>query len=204
MVGVVADVLRSVVLCFRRHRSADRAAFDRALERLSAAGVRSLRLTCRSCWISPRINAKGGLAAREAYLYHRSWLEQRGGEYDPRVLVRILKGEAQTRCRLPRGSAAQDANSSSGGRHAPRVSTPSSCQPSRKSRRRLDELATDEAYGQDQSADAPQPTIANMLDRCAISVPCHATLERRRLGFMLMGNRCEDHRLLKIAGLVDD
>ena len=44
----------------------------------------------------PAINAKGGLAAREAYLFHRRWLEERGGEYDPRVLVRILKGEAQS------------------------------------------------------------------------------------------------------------
>src|SRR4029079_16743124 len=40
----------------------------------------------------PQINTGGGLAAAEAFAWHRKLLEQRGNEYDPRVSMRILKG----------------------------------------------------------------------------------------------------------------
>lgn len=177
------------------------AAFDRALGRLSEAGVEIVTIDMPELMDIPAINAKGGLAAREAYLFHRRWLEQRGGEYDPRVLVRILKGEAQSDADY---RAVQRARSELIGKveastrrfDAVVMPTVPKIAPT------LDELATDEAYGRINLLMLRNPTITNMLDRCAISLPCQDPGEPP-VGFMLMGNRCEDHRLLKIAGLVE-
>ncbi len=39
------------------------------------------------------INAKGGFAAAESYAWHRYLITSKGDVYDPRVAVRILRGE---------------------------------------------------------------------------------------------------------------
>jgi len=45
-------------------------------------------------------------------------------------------------------------------------------------------------------------TIANFLDRCAISLPCHASGEAP-VGLMLMGEAMGDARLLAISVAVE-
>jgi aspartyl-tRNA(Asn)/glutamyl-tRNA(Gln) amidotransferase subunit A len=47
------------------------------------------------------------------------------------------------------------------------------------------------------------PGIANFLDRCAISLPCHAAGEAP-VGFSLMGEQLGDRRLLEIAAAVEE
>jgi aspartyl-tRNA(Asn)/glutamyl-tRNA(Gln) amidotransferase subunit A len=177
------------------------AAFDRALDRLSVAGVTIVTADMPELLEIPSINAKGGLAAREAYLYHRRWLEERGGEYDPRVLVRIMKGEAQSdfdyrTVQRARSELIRTVEARTGRFDAIVMPTVPKIAP------RLAELAEDDAYGRINLLMLRNPTIANMLDRCAISLPCQDPGEPP-VGFMLMGNRCEDHRLLKIAALVE-
>ena len=41
-------------------------------------------------------------------------------------------------------------------------------------------------------------TVGNFLDRCSISLPCHAAGELP-VGFMLMGEAMADKRLLAVA-----
>ena len=41
----------------------------------------------------PVINARGGLSAVEAYLWHKDQIARAGAAYDPRVLVRLTSGE---------------------------------------------------------------------------------------------------------------
>jgi aspartyl-tRNA(Asn)/glutamyl-tRNA(Gln) amidotransferase subunit A len=176
-------------------------AFDRALRRLAAAGVTIVTSELPALADIPVINAKGGLAAREAYLYHRRWLESRGDAYDPRVLVRILKGEAQTdadyrEVQRARADLIARCDANTKGFDAVIMPTVPKIAPT------LDELATDEAYGRMNLLMLRNPTIANMLDRCAISLPCQAPGEAP-VGLMLMGHRNEDRRLLQIAGLVE-
>jgi aspartyl-tRNA(Asn)/glutamyl-tRNA(Gln) amidotransferase subunit A len=45
-------------------------------------------------------------------------------------------------------------------------------------------------------------TIANLLDRCAISIPCHRAGDAP-VGFMLMGERMGDAKLLSVAQAVE-
>ena len=176
-------------------------AFDRALRRLAAAGVTIVTAELPALADIPVINAKGGLAAREAYLYHRRWLESRGDAYDPRVLVRILKGEVQTdadyrEVQRARADLIARCDANTKGFDAVIMPTVPKIAPT------LDELATDEAYGRMNLLMLRNPTIANMLDRCAISLPCQAPGEAP-VGLMLMGHRNEDRRLLQIADLVE-
>jgi aspartyl-tRNA(Asn)/glutamyl-tRNA(Gln) amidotransferase subunit A len=42
------------------------------------------------------VNAKGGFAASEAYAWHRALLAEKGAGYDPRIRVRIERGERMT------------------------------------------------------------------------------------------------------------
>ena len=46
------------------------------------------------------------------------------------------------------------------------------------------------------------PGIANFLDRCALSIPCHAPGEAP-VGFSLMGEHGRDRRLLAIGQRVE-
>ena len=45
---------------------------------------------------SPSINANGGFAAAESWAFHRRWLVEREAEYDPRVALRIRRGETMS------------------------------------------------------------------------------------------------------------
>jgi aspartyl-tRNA(Asn)/glutamyl-tRNA(Gln) amidotransferase subunit A len=46
------------------------------------------------------------------------------------------------------------------------------------------------------------PSVANLLDRCALSVPCHCRGEAP-VGLMLMGRRLEDRKLLSFGAAVE-
>src|SRR6266567_897606 len=66
-------------------------AFESALAALRKAGARIVDIPLRELAELPQINAKGGLAAAEAYAIHRSLIAKAEKMYDPRVLVRILR-----------------------------------------------------------------------------------------------------------------
>ena len=42
------------------------------------------------------MNAGGGFTAAEAFAWHHDLIDERHADYDPRVLVRIRRGEQQT------------------------------------------------------------------------------------------------------------
>ena len=69
------------------------AAFDKALANLSAAGARIRRIHFSAFDEVPSVNARGGFAASEGYAWHRRLLATRGSGYDPRIRVRIARGE---------------------------------------------------------------------------------------------------------------
>src|SRR5262245_5143407 len=70
-------------------------AFESALAVLGKVGARIVDIPLRELAELPQINAKGGLAAPEAYAIHRSLIRKGEKMYDPRVLVRILRGQEQ-------------------------------------------------------------------------------------------------------------
>src|SRR4029453_18881837 len=70
-------------------------AFEPALAVLGKVGARIAAIPLRELAELPQINAKGGLAAPEAYAIHRALILKAEKMYDPRVLARILRGQEQ-------------------------------------------------------------------------------------------------------------
>jgi aspartyl-tRNA(Asn)/glutamyl-tRNA(Gln) amidotransferase subunit A len=69
-------------------------AFDRALGRLSAAGVQIEHIDLPELDELAGLNANGGLTSAEAYAIHRQLIATRREMYDPRVASRVDRGAA--------------------------------------------------------------------------------------------------------------
>lgn len=173
------------------------ATFSQALSRLSAAGVTIVELPLTEFGELAGLNAKGGLIAAEAYALHQHLLRERASEYDPRVSVRMEKGASQSAADyLSLKAARKDWISRVTAQMAsvdllvcPTVPTIAPT---------LKELEDDEAYGRVNLAMLRNPTFANFLDGCAISIPCHSP-GSAPVGLMLIGRGGQDLSVLSTA-----
>jgi aspartyl-tRNA(Asn)/glutamyl-tRNA(Gln) amidotransferase subunit A len=176
-------------------------AFESALAELRKAGTHIVDIPLRELAELPQINAKGGLAAAEAYAIHRRHIVNSEKMYDPRVLVRILRGQEQdaadyielvnARADFIRRVAAITAPYDALVMPTVPVTAP-----------RLADLAADDAYRSANFLVLRNPSIANFLDRCSISIPCHQAGDAP-VGLMLIGEHGADRRLLAIAAAIE-
>ena len=177
------------------------AAFDKALSTLSAAGARIERVRFADFAEIPGVNAKGGFAASEAYAWHRHLLATSGAGYDPRIRIRIARGEHMSAADYldllnARGRLVASFD---------RATAPYDCvlMPSVPIvAPRIAELDDERAYNSLNMLILRNTTLANVFDRCAISLPCHRDGESP-VGLMLMGETMGDARLFAIAAAVE-
>ena len=177
------------------------AAFDRAMNALSAAGARIVRQRFAEFDAIGPANAKGGFAASEAYAWHHALLARRGADYDPRIRMRIERGERMSATDYlelvdarRRITAAFDASTQ--GFDALVLPTVPIVPP------RIAELDDERDYNRINMHILRNPALANFLDRCSISLPCHRAGEPP-VGLMLMGETMGDARLFAIAAAVE-
>ena len=173
--------------------------FARACTHLAQAGAELCDIALHELEELPHINRKGGFAAAEAYALHGAQLEVRAGEYDPRVAKRILRGREQTEAdyqelKQARADLIGRVDQQLAGFDAVLMPTTPIIAPT------FAELESDEVYGRVNLLVLRNPSIANFLDRCAISVPCHRA-GAAPSGLMLMGAHGADRRLLAIAAV---
>jgi aspartyl-tRNA(Asn)/glutamyl-tRNA(Gln) amidotransferase subunit A len=175
------------------------AAFEAALAALRKAGALIDEIPLTELLELPKINAKGGFSAPEAYAWHRKYLESQGDDYDPRVRVRIMKGTEQSAADYIELTAARaDLIRRVGVITAPYdalvMPTVAIVAPN------LQELIdSDAAFTRANLLALRNTSVGNFLDQCAISLPCHKPGEAP-VGFMLMGAHGNDAKLLSIAG----
>jgi aspartyl-tRNA(Asn)/glutamyl-tRNA(Gln) amidotransferase subunit A len=172
-------------------------AFERALKALAAKGVKVEEIDLQQLDELPDINAKGGFAASEAYAWHKDLIARRGADYDPLVAPRIRRGAEMSaadyivllgqRADLQKRVAAVTANYDAVTMPTCAIVAPT-----------LDEVATPEGFTRKNMLLLRNTTVGNFLDRCSISLPCHASGELP-VGFMLMGEAMTDKRLLAMA-----
>jgi aspartyl-tRNA(Asn)/glutamyl-tRNA(Gln) amidotransferase subunit A len=177
------------------------AAFQRAVSALSAAGATITEVRFAAFDDVSAVNAKGGFAASEAYAWHRRLLATKGALYDPRIRVRIARGEGMSAADYIELAAARQRliaafNAETAAFDAVVMPTVPIMAP------RIADLEDERAYNSVNMLILRNTALGNFFDRCAISLPCHRQGEAP-VGLMLMGETLADRRLFGIAAAVE-
>jgi aspartyl-tRNA(Asn)/glutamyl-tRNA(Gln) amidotransferase subunit A len=177
-------------------------AFEHAKSSLAAAGARLVEIAFAEVEEIPEINAKGGFSAVEAWTWHKELINARGELYDPRVLTRILRGkdisiEDLATLRQRRADLIRRTQRVTAQFDALLMPTVPIVAPAITPL-----VADDDAYYRTNLLVLRNPSIANFLDRCALSLPCSQPGEPP-VGLMLMGEHGADRRLLGIGLAVE-
>ncbi len=176
-------------------------AFERALSRLAAAGAKIVTLPLAMLKEIPQINAKGGLVGAEAYAWHRPYLDRLAHLYDPWVLQRFEAGKSQSAADYIATRTARLDMIGRVGKVSTQVDalvlpTVPIVAPV------MADLTETDAANRTNQLLLRNPSLANFLDRCALSVPCHRAGEAP-VGLMLIGEHGADLRLLSIGRAVE-
>ena len=176
-------------------------AYEAALRRLERAGAVIERISVTAFDKVAPLSAKGGFPAAEAYGWHRELLAARGDEYDPRVSVRILRGREQdaadfVQLRAGRDALVAEAAAQIANFDAIAMPTTPILPPT------LASMQDDAAYGRANILALRNPTLINMMDGCAISLPANRPGEPP-VGLMLASVANNDRNLLAISMAVE-
>jgi aspartyl-tRNA(Asn)/glutamyl-tRNA(Gln) amidotransferase subunit A len=177
------------------------ATFDRALSALSGAGAHVTRVRFAAFDATLAVNAKGGYAASEAYAWHRALLAAKGAGYDPRIRVRIMRGEGMSAADYldlvpARARIIAEFDASTRDFDCVVMPTVPIVAP------RIADLDDEREYNRINMLVLRNTALGNFLDRCAISIPCHRAGDAPA-GLMLMGETMGDARLFRIAAAVE-
>lgn len=172
-------------------------AFERAMARLTAAGAVVKEVAFESWQGLGSLGEHGGLVAMEAWSWHVGLIKDHAAGYDPRVLARIRLGSQNStaeylRMRALRSELCLRADDELQPYDAIVCPTVPIVAP------RIADLEEESAYTSTNRLLLRNPAIANMLDLCAVSIPCHAQGDAP-VGLMLMGRHMSDRRLLAIG-----
>lgn len=176
-------------------------AFERALRLLRDAGARIDEIPLAQIQDLGSIQATGGFAAAESYAWHRQLLAREGSRYDPRVRLRIERGaqmkaweyidlqqaRAAWIAEVEQALAAYDAVLSP---TVPMVAPP------------IADVAPgaerDEAFFRTNALLLRNTSVVNMLDGCALSLPCQAPGELP-VGLMAWHGALRDDTILNLS-----
>jgi aspartyl-tRNA(Asn)/glutamyl-tRNA(Gln) amidotransferase subunit A len=171
--------------------------FERALETLSRQGALIERIAVPEFLDVGVMNGQGGFAAAESYAWHRYLIASHGDVYDPRVRIRILRGEGISAADyIKLLEARKSLITRAAARLAPYdalvMPTTANTPP------RIADLADDKAFTKANLLALRNCTLINMIDGCAISLPCHREGEVP-VGLMLASSGGADRRIFELA-----
>ena len=175
--------------------------FERALQSLSRAGALIEHIEMPEFLDVAVMNAKGGFAAAESFAWHRFLITSKGDVYDPRVSLRILRGEALSAADyIDLLKARRSLITRSATRMAPYdalvMPTTANMPP------RIADLANDKAFTRQNLRSLRNCTLINMIDGCAISLPAHREGEVP-VGLMLAAAGGSDRRIFELAAAME-
>ena len=175
--------------------------FERALSTLSKLGADIEHIEVPEFLDSITMNSKGGFPAAESYVWHRYLLTSKGDVYDPRVSVRILRGEAISAADYidliqARRSLIARANARLAPYDALVLPTTANTPP------RIADLADDKAFTRENIRSLRNCSLINLIDGCAISLPAHREGEVP-VGLMLAAPGGADRRIFELAAALE-
>lgn len=177
------------------------ATFDAALKRIADAGALITRAPLPVLKRIAEMTDKGGISASESYAWHRELIAKHRAQYDPRVLMRIMRGAEQDAAfyigLLERRTAAISAyNDATADFDAVIMPTTAIIAP------RIDEVAKDDDYSRINMLILRNPMMFNILDCCSISIPMHRPGDAPT-GLMVVGQGGTDRRTLAISAALE-
>ncbi|ABD08281.1 Amidase [Rhodopseudomonas palustris HaA2] len=178
-----------------------RLAFERALKALAGHGAIIEKIEVPEFNDVAPLSAKGGLTAAESYAWHRYLIVAQGDVYDPRVRERILRGESQSAADYvdtitARKSLIARATTRLAPYDAVVMPTTANTPPA------IADLADDKAFTKANLLALRNCTLINMIDGCAISLPCHQDGEAP-VGLMVAGVNGADRDVFEVAAGVE-
>ena len=176
--------------------------FERAVETLSRQGVLIERIEVPEFHDVSVMNARGGFSAAESYAWHRYLIASKGDMYDPRVRVRILRGEALSAADyvdlvIARRSLIARTNARLAPYDALVMPTTANTPP------RIADLADDKAFAVANLRSLRNCLLINMVDGCAISLPAHREGDVP-VGLMLAASGGSDRRIFELAASIEE
>ncbi|MFT6590309.1 MAG: aspartyl-tRNA(Asn)/glutamyl-tRNA(Gln) amidotransferase subunit A [Rhodoferax sp.] len=181
-------------------------AWQRTLETLRKAGACIEELKLAEIDELPHLQAQGGFVAAESYAWHRQLLTQHGDRYDPRVASRIQRGATMRACdylqlqdergrwisRMAQAMHGFDAFLSP---TVPIVAPPIAALAPGEER--------DAVFFDINAQLLRNPSVVNMLDGCALSLPCHLP-DELPVGLMVWAGALHDDTVLNIALRIEE
>ncbi len=178
------------------------AAFQNALGLLRTAGARIEEIVLPELADLAALNATGGFSAAEAYAWHRLLLERSGAGYDPRVAQRIVKGagmKAHEYIDLMHGRREWIGRMEAALAPFDAVLSPTVPMTAPPIASVAPGAERDDAFFRINGLLLRNPSIVNMLDGCAISIPCPVAVGALPVGLMLWHAAMHDDVVLAIA-----
>lgn len=188
--------------------------FERSLDTLRRAGARIEPLALPEVTDLASIQATGGFSAAESYAWHRPWLAQHADRYDPRVRTRIERGATMTafeyielqQARVRWIARVEDSIAGFDALLSPTVPilapTIASVAPA-DGRDALEDAARDAAFFRANGLLLRNTSIVNMLDGCALSLPCH-TAGELPVGLMVWHAALHDDAVLNVGLRIEE
>lgn len=173
-------------------------AFERSLQVLRDAGAKIVEIPLVEIGELAAINATGGLSAAESYVWHRKLIAEHQASYDPRVALRILRGAsmgaadyidlvAARQAWIARMETRLEGFDAVLSPTVPLVAPP------------IASVLNDDAeFFRVNGLLLRNTSVVNMLDGCAISLPCH-TPGKLPVGLMLWHAAMHDDTVLDLA-----
>ena len=183
------------------------AVFDRTLHTLRRAGAQIRDIRLPEMATVAQLQAGGGLPAAESYAWHRQLLQQRGAQYDPRIRNRIERGASMLAADYldilqARQRWITQMQSQLAGVDALLSPTVPIVAPTLESIAATDALG-DAEFFRVNALLLRNTSVVNLLDGCALSLPCHRQGEWP-VGLMLWHAALHDDAVLHVSLRVED
>jgi amidase/aspartyl-tRNA(Asn)/glutamyl-tRNA(Gln) amidotransferase subunit A len=173
-------------------------AFERAIDTLRAAGAQITPIDLPLLDDAAQLARGGGISAAESWAWHRASLAQREALYDPRVALRIRRGQAfsaadyidlldERRAWIARMQSALSGHDAMLSPTVPIVAP-----------RIAPLLVSDDAFFAVNALLLRNPSLINLLDGCALSLPCHRQGDWP-VGLMIWSTAMADDRVLGVS-----
>lgn len=184
-------------------------AFERSLQSLRSAGAHIAHITLPEVAQLGDMQANGSFSAAEAYAWHRPWLATHAALYDPRVRRRIERGATMTaadyidllharRDWMARMEKAMEGFDALLSPTVPIIGPSIASVAPADGHNAAQDAARDAEFARVNALLLRNTSVVNLLDGCALSLPCHAAGEFP-VGLMVWHAALHDDAVLNVG-----